>query len=142
MADWKKMAQNAKARMHRIREKTEEATEAAIGTVVTVGTATGFSYARARLGDNGRILLAGVDADLLAGLGLHVVAFFGGFGKYSSVGHSAGNGALACYGVHKGFELGAEAKDKAAGFAPGPRQVTAGHQVPMGSAFERAMAGG
>ena len=139
MADWKKLALNAKRRIANVREKTEEATEQAIGTVVTVGVATGFSYARARMGTDGRILVGGVDADLLAGLGLHVLAFFGAFGKYHAFGHSAGNGALACYGTHKGYELGQEAKDKASGFAP--RTMTAGTPNLHQSAFERAAAG-
>lgn len=50
----------------------------------------------------------GVPVDLVAGLGLHVLAFAGIGGKYSSHLHAFGDGALASYLVTLGRDVGSK----------------------------------
>ena len=133
-----KLLHAANSRIARIRENGEEIMGESIAMVETVGAAGLASSARARLGEDGRILIGGLDADLLAGLALHAVAFAGGFGSYDEHAHSIGTGFLSCWAVHKMYEMGLEAKNEAAS--------TSGNVLPMGmphattSEFDQAWA--
>lgn len=109
-----KLYESAQKRISNMREKGEEVLGETVAIGETVGGAFIASYARARMGDdNGRILVGGLDADLLAGLAMHAVGFMGGFGKYDEHAHNLGSGFLACWATHKAYELGLEAKNEA-----------------------------
>lgn len=107
----RKALDSARKRVGKIKEKSEEA----IKTTVEAGevglSAFGFGYGRGRLGTDGRWQMAGVDVDLMAALGLHVVGFVVDK-EYASHAHAFGNGALACYATNLGMRLGSEAKQK------------------------------
>ncbi len=116
----------AKAQVARIREKAEETMSTAKTTVETVGVAFGFGYLRGRMtdpADEESFKVAGVEPDLLAGVGMHALAFLGGAGKYSEDMHAMANGALASFAVTKGVEIGLDAREESEGTAGTGRRV-------------------
>lgn len=137
----------AQAALRNARERSEEAVAHGVGALVTVGSAGAMAYANARFGDQGRLKVAGIDADLAGGL-LFSALGFASMGSAKSgraematmMFHSIGNGLLATYAVEKATELAVEARQRAsaAGMA-GPRQVAAAQRVPFaGSAYQQA----
>lgn len=118
--------------------------EATMGTVVYMGettaTAFGFAYARARMGDNeGRLQIQGVDVDLLAGIALHGTGLLLS-DKWAPHAAAVGNGALSCYAVNKGTELGLKARSKAKTGTSGRRQIAAPQPRVTDSAFDQSWA--
>lgn len=128
--------ESMKARMANYKEKAEEALGEAIATAEVGGGAFLASYARGRYGEGGRLLIGGVDGDLLLGAGLHLTGYFGLFGKYDEHAHNIGNGFVACYLTHKGYELGLEAKNQASGYVAPVHELNVGAPR-ASSAFER-----
>lgn len=137
MSHLQKQYESLKSRVASFREKNEEVLGEAIAMAETVGAAGLASYARARLGEDGRLLVGGLDADLIAGLGMQAIAFAGGFGKYDEHAHSIGTGFLACYATHKLYEMGLEAKQEAAS-ASGVEQLPPRAPRVTESSFDQA----
>lgn len=79
----------------------------AVATVVTTAevSAASFLFGLAQ-GKYGGIALVGVPVDLLAGLGLHILAFAGIGGKNSHHLHAFGDGALASFFGGIGRQVG------------------------------------
>jgi hypothetical protein len=143
ISHYKKLAERARATAKNMREKAEGTLQQAVTSVEVVGAGFLASYARGRMGDeNGQWLIGGVDFDLAAGLGMHALGFLGAFGRYDEHAHALGNGALACYAVHKGFALGDEAKHKtsSAGSRPNALNERRASVFETDSALEGAFA--
>lgn len=78
----------------------QAATAKAIGAVTTTGTAFALGALEAKYGMPS---VGGfVSADLLAGIGLHALGFFGLTGKFEPYANAAANGALAYWAGIKG----------------------------------------
>lgn len=118
--NWKQVAESAKNRLRRGKEKAEEMAGQVLQTVEVAGSAFALGYARGRLsGDDGEWKMAGVDPELLAGVAFHGLGFLGLFGKYSEHVHNVGDGSLAAYAALKGIDLGASKnKTSSAGLMP------------------------
>jgi len=103
----KKLVEYKDRLANQISKYKEKATET-MGVVVQtteIGVAAfGFGVMRGKFQDPN---LMGVPIDLMAGLGLHVLGFFGGAGQYSSHSHNFGDGALASYLTSLGVGIGA-----------------------------------
>lgn len=111
----KKALERARKTAANVKAKAEGAISTAVTSGETVGGAFLTAYARGRMGGaDGRWLVGNVDADLLAGLGLHAIGFIVE-DKYGEHAHAVGNGALACYSTMKGIEFGRESKKKTSG---------------------------
>lgn len=140
VSQMKKALENAKRRAASVKAKAEEAIGTAVRTGETVGGSFLASYARGRMGDDkGRWLIGSVDADLAGGLALHAVGFVVDE-KYGDHAHALGDGALACYAAHKGFEFGRESKAKTAGRAPAQMNPRQYRPTVTESAFDTAPA--
>lgn len=137
LSQLRKALDSAKRRASAVKAKAEEAIATTVRTGETVGAAFLSSYARGRMGDSkGRWLVGSVDVDLAGGLGMHAIGFVVG-DKYADHAHAVGDGMLACYGTHKGFEFGRESKAKTSGRAP--HQMNPGTRV-TDSIFDQAHA--
>lgn len=137
-SSWFDRYNSLKGRVERIKEKGEEAIGQGLQLVEVGGTAFGFSYLNARNGKPDpkhpgilRLQVMGVDADLGAAFGLHVLAFLGGAGKYGEHAHNIADGAAASYLSRLGTELGSDARTKAAQ-KTGGAQITGGSQITGG----------
>lgn len=141
--------ERARTALKNVRQRGEEAVANGVTSLVTVGAAGAMSYANVRFGDaNGRLKIAGVDADLAGGLLLHALGF-AGLGAANSgraqmatmVMHGAGNGLLSSYAVFKMAEIASQ-QSKQAGSA-NPDQLMPGVRQPIqNNAFSRAHAAG
>jgi hypothetical protein len=135
----KKMAEVAdrlKGQLGRYKEQAQ----ATLGVVVQTSeigiAAFGFGVIRGKFPEPA---LFGVPVDLAAGLGMHILGFFGGAGNYTEHAHNFGDGALASYlsalGTGLGKQWGAPAAQKQIAGAPvatqGMPQMGTG-AVPMG----------
>lgn len=138
MASWKEKWENLKNKHKKMATKAEAGAQALLSGAEVGATAFGAGYARARFGENGVLELAGVDASLVFGGGLHVLAFLNMFGKYDEHIHNVGNGFFGEYLGQKGYEFGLDAK-KTAGTAD-PRQLAdpSMRTGAVDSAFDRA----
>jgi hypothetical protein len=123
-------AHRAEKKIENAREKATEIMGQTLQLVEVAGAAFAFGYAHQRYGTNGELLVAGVPADLAAGLGLHAFSLLGGFSKYSEHGHNLADGCLAAYGFRMGSQMGAQALAGGTGTA----KTTAGWYVPGGAA--------
>lgn len=97
----------ARAQVATIREKSAEAIGTIVQTFEVGGTAFGVGFMQGRWGS---IELAGVPVEFIAGLGLHVLAFLGGAGRYAEHVHNVGDGALAGYATKLGQGFGDKMK--------------------------------
>lgn len=114
---------NAKARLEKYKETAQETMKQGVAMAEVGGASFLASYGRGKFGDaEGRWLVSGVDVDLAGAVVLHGVAFMDLFGSYNDHGHNLGNGLLACYLAHKGFDLGRQSRNQsgAAGELPAP----------------------
>lgn len=141
--------ERARNALKNARERSEEAIANGVTSLVTVGAAGAMSYANVRFGDaNGRLKVAGIDADLAGGLLFHALGF-AGLGAARSgraqmatmVMHGLGNGLLSSYAVFKAAEIAGQAKTSAQGMAH-PSQLRERRQPIMNTAFGRAHAQG
>lgn len=89
--------------------RADVAIDKTVTAVVTGGTAFACGVVQGRYGG---LELAGVPADLGAGLVLHGLGFAGVGGKQNEWLHAAGNGALACYLSTIGNGVGKEWRAK------------------------------
>ncbi len=126
-----------KGQMQRIKLRAKDQMENALTTAATVGTGLALGYARGRMseGRDDDFEVAGVPIDVLAGVSMLGLSYFGAFGQYEKVGLAVGNGALTSYAVLKGVELGHTAKtgtDKVSGRRT--QQVGPGVRVPPAAA--------
>lgn len=113
IADLRKSLERAKKTAANVREKAEASLRTALTTAETAGSAFIMSYARGRWGNaDDRILVGGVDVDLLAGLGGLTASFLGAFGSLGSHAEAISNGTLSCYASHQGFALGYKSRGK------------------------------
>lgn len=102
---------NFKQRVDRMTTKAKNIIERSKQTMETVVTTTEVSAASFLFGlaqgKFGGIQIVGVPLDLLAGIGLHIMAFSGVGGKNSqSHMHAFGDGALASFFNHIGRDVG------------------------------------
>lgn len=102
----------AEARLARLREENEGAIASATRTAMTMGGALAMAYWKGRYPERAEIL--GIDASLVVGGGLLTASMMGWVGDQELVVESLGNGALCTYAASKGYELGTQAKQKAA----------------------------
>lgn len=116
--NWKQVAENARNRLRRGKEKAEEMAGQVLQTVEVAGSAFALGYARGRLSEGGEWKMAGVDPELLAGVAFHGLGFLGLFGKYGEHVHNVGDGALAAYAAMKGLDLGVEKSTASQGLLP------------------------
>lgn len=132
-----------------MRARSDEAVANGVTTGVTVLAAGGMSYANARFADDGRLKVAGVDADL--GLGLLFTALgFAGLGASKSgksemtslVLHGLGNGFLSTYAVYKAAEMGRDAKMHASGRVEPSKLASGSQRIPHMGIYGRAAAEG
>lgn len=140
--------ERARNALKNARERSEEAVANGVTSLVTVGSAGAMSYANVRFGDeNGRLKVAGIDADLAGGLLFHALGF-AGLGAARSgraqmatmVMHGVGNGLLSSYAVFKAAEIAGNSRTT--GIAR-PEQLASGMRAPiMNNAFSRARAEG
>ena len=128
MSQLAERAAKAENKIEKAKEKATELMGHALQLVEVGGAAFAFGYAHQRYGVNGELQIAGVPADLVAGLGLHAFSMLGGFGKYAEHGHNLGDGCIASYAFRMGSQIGAQA---ALGGTPGA--TTQGWYVPGGS---------
>jgi len=122
-------AHRAEKKIESARDKATEIMGQTLQLVEVAGAAFAFGYAHQRYGVNGELLVAGVPADLAAGLGLHAFALLGGFSRYSEHGHNLADGCLASYAFRMGSQMGATA---AVG-GKGAKTTASGWFVPGGS---------
>lgn len=139
--------ERARNALKNYRERSEEAVANGVTSLVTVGAAGTMSYINVRFGENDRLKVAGIDADLAGGLLFHALGFAALGGSNSGraqmatmVMHGLGNGLLSCYAVNKAAEIAASS---GTGTAGRPRQLQNDARVPFaGSAFSNAVAQG
>jgi len=137
MAKFKEMYERLKNKHKGIAKKAEAGAQALLAGAEVGGSAFLAGYARARFGEGGTLELAGVDASIVVGGGLHVLAFLNMFGKYDEHIHNVGNGFLGEYLGQKGYEFGLDAKKSTAGFAP-VHELQPHNRAPVvNSAFDR-----
>jgi DhnA family fructose-bisphosphate aldolase class Ia len=100
-----------KGRIKKYQEKSQKATEAAIGTAATMGSAFAVSYIEGRYPDKKDIF--GVPVSLAVGVSATIAGVLGAGGDKTAnaVLTSAGNGALAAYAAGRGLEMGREAQE-------------------------------
>lgn len=118
-------AQRLAAQARNALAKADEAIDKGVEATVTVGAAFGFAVAQAKTGG---IDMAGVPLDLAGGIALHALGFAGVGGKNSKYLHHAGTGALACFGVRQGHDVGTKWREKSgSGLFPtsNPAQIPA-----------------
>lgn len=96
----------AKARAHieRLKEKSEEAISHGLQVAEVGGAAAVAGYVNTKFGSGGELQFQGVPADLLAGIGLHAMAFLGVAGKYNEHAHNLGDGFVAAYAYRAGAQ--------------------------------------
>lgn len=88
--------------------------ESTVNTIVRTAEVSGAAFALGMAqGKYGVVEIMGVPADLAAGAGLHLAAFFGIAGKSSKHLHALADGAMASYFVNLGKGVGLSWKDKA-----------------------------
>ncbi len=122
-------AARAEGKIEKAKEKATEMMGMGLQAVEVGGAAFAFGYAHQRYGTNGELQIAGVSADLVAGLGLHAFSLLGGFGaKYAEHGHNLGDGCIASFAFRMGSQMGAQAAVGGTGTA-----TTAGWYVPGGA---------
>ena len=128
--DVRKKALSALSRAKSVLSKTDEQVNTVVHATVTAGTAFAFGVVQGRYGG---VEVAGVPADLGAGIVLHAMGFMGIGGKASEYMHAAGNGALACYLAALGRGVGGEWRNRtlASGgaSAPGLPAAAAGQTI-------------
>lgn len=138
MAETVKTLRDKLARVQaRVRAGQAKATEM-VGTVLQTaevgGTGFGFAYLRGRMGDDdGEFDVAGIPVGLASGLLAHLLGFAGFFGGQASHVHNIGDGAIAEYGCHIGYNLGQKAKAERAaaqGYHRFPRQSRVSGRIP------------
>ncbi len=95
------------AKLDRHKEKTEEAIGQGLQLAEVAGASFAAGYANSKFGANGELQVKGVPADLLAGLGLHALAFAGMAGKYGEHAHNLADGLVGAYAYRAGAHLGA-----------------------------------
>lgn len=112
LAKVEKRADRAESRLARLREENEDAIASATRTAMTMGGALAMAYWKGRYPERAEIL--GLDASLVVGGSLLTAGLMGWAGDQDVIVESLGNGVLATYATSKGFELGTEARQKAA----------------------------
>jgi hypothetical protein len=101
-----KYAHNLEGRLAKMKEKGEEAMAHGLQLAEVAGASAAAGYANAKFGTNGELLVKGVPADLLGGIGLHALAFLGAAGKYGEHAHNLGDGLIAAYAYRAGVHAG------------------------------------
>lgn len=115
-----------KSSIANVRKETEARVEGIIGTAEVVGGALAISWVNGRYGANGApAQIMGFDADLVVGGVLFVAGMLDVAGKQSDHLTNLGAGALAAYAAREGFNLGAEARNKALNPASAQAQMNA-----------------
>jgi len=127
--------ERARNAVKNMKERSDEAVSNAVTSAVTVAAAGGMAYANVRFGDDDRLKVAGIDADLAGGLLFHALGF-AGLGQArsgraqmgSAVMHALGNGLLSCYAVNKAMEIAVNAGYQGAGTGAAGRRQMPGRQ--------------
>lgn len=117
-------ARRMKAAVLRQKQSTEQGLSAALttGTVIAVGG--GMAWANERFGDQNadlggsmrEILIPGTKApaDLVGGMGVHVLTFMMGANfKHADLGHNVATALIGGWAVRNGMAMGAEARESA-----------------------------
>lgn len=128
--------ERARNALKNARERSEEAVANGLTSVLTVGTAGAMGYANIRFGENDRLKVAGIDADLAGGLLFHALGFAGlgaarsGRAQMATMAmHAVGNGMLCSYAIAKASEIAVNSNQGAAGMRQMPgRQPSYMHQ--------------
>lgn len=128
--------ERARNALKNARERSEEAVANGMTSLLTVGTAGAMGYANIRFGENDRLKVAGIDADLAGGLLFHALGFAGlgaarsGRAAMATMAmHAVGNGMLSSYAIAKASEIAVNSQTSAQGRAQvGPRQPAYAHQ--------------
>lgn len=94
--------ESLQGKISRAKEKTEEAMAHGLQLVEVAGACGLAGYLNTKMGDNGEYQIRGVPADLLAGIGLHALAFLGAAGKYGEHAHNVADGLVAAYAYRAG----------------------------------------
>lgn len=102
--NFKQRADRLSTKAKNIIEKSKQTMETVVTTTEVGAAAFLFGLAQGKFGG---VQIVGVPLDLLAGIGLHIMAFSGVGGK-GSVGHlhAFGDGALASFFNHLGRDVG------------------------------------
>lgn len=121
----------ANNRIKAMKDKATEAMGTALTSFETTGTAFGFGYLRGRMtdmADEESFKIFGIPPDLLVGIGGHVLAFAGAFGKYDEHAHAIANGSLASFATFSGLEFGTKDRQES-GEGPPHRVLSSGSPV-------------
>lgn len=89
-------------RIERAKEKGEEAMAQGLQLAEIAGASALAGYMNTKMGEGGELQFKGIPADLLAGIGLHAVAFLGVAGKYGEHAHNLADGLIAAYAYRAG----------------------------------------
>ncbi len=106
MSSLAKYAHGLESRLAKMKEKGEEAMAHGLQLAEVAGAAGLAGYANSKFGTGGELQFKGVPADLLAGIGLHGLAFLGAAGKYGEHAHNLGDGLIAAYAYRAGVHAG------------------------------------
>lgn len=98
-----------KTQLSNVKEKSQEAVGIIVRTLETGAVAFGFGLAKGRWG---KISVAGIPADLGAGVLGHLLGFMGVGGKNAEHLHALSDGALASYAVEMGAKVGDDMRKK------------------------------
>lgn len=103
--------QSFKSRVAKIRQSAEKTTEKFVRTVEVSGAALGMGIIQ---GKTGGVEVIGMPIDLLSGVSLSVLGYFGAAGKMSDHLNNLGDGCLAAYFATVGRGIGQQWEAKAA----------------------------
>jgi len=102
-----------KSKYDAMRAQSNEMVREVLSIAEVAGGALGFGFLNQRYGNDAsgtEYQLFGAPVDLLAGIGLHLMAWFDLGGKYNEDLHMLGNAGLAAYGYRLGETLGKQSK--------------------------------
>ena len=146
----KEYAERMKSRMASVAKQAERSVDAALTVVEVGGTTFAFGYINGRYGAmpanaTANALpeydIAGVPADLAAGIVLVGVGLMGGAGKYEEHAVRVGAGAIGAWGYRTGFQMGATAYTNSSGANSRTTTVTSGMGGQMGAGGARVRTG-
>src|SRR5579859_4045985 len=140
VAKVKEYAERLDTRMKNFRVKAEKSIERGFAIVEVTGSLFAWGYANERWGKTAdpttalnEITVAGVPADLGAGIALLGVSFFGGLGKYAEHGINIGSGSAGAFAYRMGADLGRKGARGATTTSGAPAQIGTGAvRVPVG----------
>lgn len=109
MRDVAERGLSALRRLQSLKEKGQEQMEELVGAVEVGASAYAFGFARGYFAKPGQdVEILGVPVDLAGGIALHVLALFGGAGRYKADLHNFANGGLASYATTMGLKQGVD----------------------------------